>query len=64
MLINSNQYQPSMNIGFWYWSIEINKEKKAWLWINDFPIEFDDDFMSHVIDYYRFLSIVFNFVNR
>ena len=31
--------------------------------INDFLIEFEDDFMSNVIDYYRFLSIVINLVN-
>ena len=32
--------------------------------IEDFPIEIDSDFLSIVIDYYRFLSIVIDFVNR
>ena len=31
--------------------------------IDDFAIEFDDDFMSNVIDYYQFLSIFINFVD-
>ena len=32
--------------------------------IDDFPIEIDDAFLSIVIYYYRFLSIVIDFVNR
>ena len=53
-----------MNIDFRYRSIKIDKEKKVLTSINidDFPIEIDpeidDDFLSIVIDNYRFLSIV------
>ena len=48
-----------INIDFWYQSIEIDKDKKVVTSINidDFPIEIDNDF-------YPFLSIVIDFVNR
>ena len=53
-----------MNFDFRYQSIEIDKEKSdVDLNIPISDIEIDNDFLSIVIDFYRFLSIVINFVN-
>ena len=48
-----------MIIDFLYRSIETDKEEKLTsMNIDDFWIEMDDDFLSTVIDYHRFLSIL------
>ena len=51
-----------INIDFRHQLIEINKKTKAVTstGIDDFPIEIDNDFF---IDYYRFPSIVIDFIN-
>ena len=55
-----------MKIDFRYRSIEIDKEKKvvASINIDDFPIEIDDDLLSIVIYYYRFISFNIDFARR
>ena len=50
-----------MNIDFRYRSIEIEEKVVTSINIDDFQIEVDNVFF---IDYYRFRSIVIDFVNR